>query len=158
MHTCGMKTRFTPLLELAVTEFFNEIGQNNIIPQTSTGYNNPVGIFILIGFTGQFKGFLTFTSCRQTAENLSRQLHEQTEMPFTPSQAVIKSTMGEIVNILAGKLLAHLEKQNIVCNITPPTIFLGTNLENDYADLQTCASINITGTFGKFKLDFVLKT
>lgn len=153
-----MHTLLEPLLENAVTEFFTEIGETSIIPQATALSDTPVDLFILIGFTGQFKGFLTFTTSRHTAENLSRQLHEHMEMPFTPSPTSVKSAMGELVNMLAGKLITRLDEQNISCNITPPTIFLGTDLKNDYADLETCSSMDITGKFGRFRLDFALKT
>ncbi len=141
----------------SVKELLVELGEDGFACAASTTQNEDNDVIIIIGLTGDYKGFLSFAANRQSAEDLSRRLSERVGLSFRADTQTIKAAMGEFLNMISGKLVNSLAELNISCNITPPTFFFGNGLRNDYSDTSSAASLLFSGQFGTFTLDFNLK-
>ncbi len=79
---------------------------------------------ISVGITGDLKGSLFFSLSEKLTLNL---VQEMSGMEINTIDNFASSAMSELANIICGNTITELNKQNYICNITPPRIINGSN-------------------------------
>lgn len=86
--------------------------------------NNTV---IFIGLTGQIHGSVTFSLKNELACKLASSM--MGGMPVPELDDMGKSAISELCNMILGNTASVFYKNDIAIDITPPTIFTGSNIE-----------------------------
>lgn len=106
-----------------------------------------------IGVTGDLEGFVYFTMDEETALNV---VEKMSGMPVEEVNDMAKSAVGELANIITGNAATNLSNVGYQCDITPPSIAVGDNLEisTDYGDFLV---IPLHSELGDIKINVSLK-
>ncbi len=81
-------------------------------------------IGIAIGVTGDLGGEIVYCFPCNTALEMVRIM---SGMDFDAVDDFVTSAIGEIANIISGKALALLSRNNVVCDILPPKVLVLDN-------------------------------
>ncbi len=82
---------------------------------------------VVCGVTGQVQGQVIYGMSLQTAEGVaSAMLGGQ---PVHGLDALASSALGELGNMISGHAMQHLSEAGWVCDITPPTIIQGGDVQ-----------------------------
>ncbi len=150
-YTDFMKKHDLELFLQATSNVFNEIGFQ-IILEGFTEHVPSTELVANIGITGDIKGFLILKSDLASAQNfitgmlLNLNMHTD-EKEFGQFH---KEAMGEVLNQISGRSTMLLEKRGIQCDITPPTLIIGKNINSNPPDSQYSLNRYISGDFGLF--------
>ena len=111
----------------------------NIVHQT-TGFSPKLGnifvkeepytkenLVVLIGLTGQIMGIAVITFNRFTALRIASSM--MMGMPVEELDEIAKSAIGELCNMILGNTATIFSQKGIEIDITPPTIFIGDNIQ-----------------------------
>ena len=79
-----------------------------------------------IGVTGDLEGFVYFSMTEDTALNI---VEKMSGMEIEEFNDLASSAIGELANIITGNSITNLNEQGFECNITPPSITVGDNLQ-----------------------------
>ena len=79
-----------------------------------------------IGVTGDLKGFVYFSMTEDTALQIVKKM---SGMEIEEFGDLASSAIGELANIITGNSITNLNEQGFQCNITPPSITVGDNLQ-----------------------------
>ena len=106
-----------------------------------------------IGVTGELEGFVYFTMNEETALNV---VEKMSGMPVDEFNDMAKSAVGELANIITGNAATNLSNVGYQCDITPPSIAVGDNLEitTEYGDFLV---IPLHSELGDIKINVSLK-
>lgn len=83
------------------------------------------GIAILLGVTGEINGKIIFDMSHATGFRLAERFNQEY---INEINDLFISTMKEFGNVICGNAMIELEKININCDITTPTIILGEHM------------------------------
>jgi chemotaxis protein CheX len=97
-------------------------GQIGIQPTCSTISD----INVVLGLTGDVTGNVVFGMCQQTALRISSKMTFQELKVLDP---LAKSAIAELCNMVSGNALQELADQGFICDITPPSLIKGSNVE-----------------------------
>ncbi len=147
-----MKEQGLELFIEATRAIFNEIGFEVSISTPDSNTDFITEIIANIGITGDIKGFLILKSDLSSAgafiaKMLSNLGMETEEKEFGQFH---KEAMGEVLNQISGRSTMLLEQQNTHCDITPPTLIIGKNIDSNPAMAEYTLSRHLTGDFGVF--------
>ncbi len=111
----------------------------NIVHQT-TGFSPRLGnifvkeepytkenLVILIGLTGQIMGSAVITFNKATALKIAAAM--MMGMDVRELDEIAKSAIGELCNMILGNTATIFSQKGINIDITPPTIFVGDNIQ-----------------------------
>lgn len=84
------------------------------------------GVVVIIGLTGEIEGRVMYDMDKQTALNIANIMNS---MEFDSLDELAKSTIGELGNIITGRAVSMLNDRGFRFNITPPTLFVGNQME-----------------------------
>jgi chemotaxis protein CheX len=79
-----------------------------------------------IGVTGDLEGFVYFSMNEETALAI---VEKMSGMEIEDFGDLASSAIGELANIITGNSITNLNEQGFECNITPPSITVGDNLQ-----------------------------
>ena len=79
-----------------------------------------------IGVTGELEGFIYFSMDEATAREVAG---EMAGMELEDFNEMARSAVGELANIIIGQATTNLSDQGHQCDITPPSITTGNNLD-----------------------------
>lgn len=79
-----------------------------------------------IGVTGDLQGFIYFSL---TEEMALQMISNMTGMEITEFDSFASSGIGELANIITGNSITNLSKMGYQCDITPPSIAIGENMQ-----------------------------
>jgi len=83
------------------------------------------GVAMVIGVTGQVNGRIVFDMTEDVAVKLASAMNGEN---FTALDKMVMSTMGELANMITGRAVTRLEKENLAFHFTPPTMITGKDL------------------------------
>ncbi|MGL4394784.1 MAG: chemotaxis protein CheX [Brevinema sp.] len=83
---------------------------------------NMYDLSIIIGVTGGVAGRIIFGMEEATALKLSEKLNEDT---FDKLDDLVCSTVSEISNMITGRAVTKLAKENLAFNFSAPTLIIG---------------------------------
>jgi len=109
---------------------------------------------VLIGITGDLQGGIMFSFPLDMALEMIKIM---SGMDLNIIDSFASSALGEIGNIISGNALMELSKNNYVCNIIPPQIFVGEHRSLSLAN-QKALLLTLTTPIGDFDLSIFLKT
>jgi len=96
---------------------------------------------VVIGVTGDLKGSIFFSFPKDMALEMVKIM---SGMELDEIDSFVSSALGEIANIIGGNALTLLSKNNIVCDLVPPQIYVGEyksfSMANDKALLLTLST------------------
>lgn len=108
---------------------------------------------VSLGVTGDLKGTVLFGFPKDMALEMIKIM---SGMEMDKIDSFASSALGEIGNIIGGNALTNLSKENYICDIVPPQIFVGEyksfSLANDKALL-----LSLETPIGEFDISMVLK-
>jgi len=77
-----------------------------------------------IGVTGALRGTLLYSFPKTMALEMVRIM---SGMEMNKLDAFVTSALSEVANIISGNALAYLAQNSLVCDISPPQVFVGEN-------------------------------
>jgi len=79
-----------------------------------------------IGVTGDLKGFIYYSMSEDTALEV---FSKMSGMSMDEFDELVSSAIGELANIVTGNSLTKLSELDYQCDITPPSITYGDNVQ-----------------------------
>lgn len=142
------------LFQKAFEEVLHEIGFSSLSYDPAPDLNIPSEVVASIGITGDIQGFLLLRSDVKSlvafiGKVLVNMGMEVEESGFGNFQ---REAFGEILNQLSGRAMMLLSASGYDCDITPPTMLVGSNISYDIRALDTFLNQNISGTFGSINI------
>ena len=142
---------FTPFMQAGtrvVTELFGgEVTQGDQINRPAIFTTQPVSI--VVGVSGQVQGYVVYGMSRETALEIVSVL--MGTPPDHPFDEMAISALCELGNIITGNATAFLAEKHTTCDLTPPAMIRGAQVEIAtsvpaiVASLYTrCGQIDIT--------------
>ena len=124
-----------PFLEGAITFFKQELsveisrGRPWIKECRSTSQE----ISVLVGVTGEAKGFVLYSMNERTAKNIASAMLGS---PVPLYDQLAESALGEMGNIITGQAASRLEHLGYVCKLSPPALITGEGTVVSTLDLS----------------------
>jgi chemotaxis protein CheX len=81
---------------------------------------------VAVGVTGDINGHIIFGMSLQTADRIATAM---IGVPIRTFDKLAASAIAELGNMVGGNGLLHLSESGYVCDITPPTVIRGQNVE-----------------------------
>jgi chemotaxis protein CheX len=81
---------------------------------------------IICGVLGAVQGQVIYGMSLTTADRIASLMLGQ---PIESFDALAASALGELGNMISGNAMQHFSEAQLVCDITPPTIMRGTNVQ-----------------------------
>jgi len=81
---------------------------------------------VVCGVTGQVQGQVIYGMSLTTADKIASTMLGQTIKTF---DALAASAIGELGNMISGNAMQFLSEAGWICDITPPTIMRGKNVQ-----------------------------
>ncbi|MGI4788840.1 MAG: chemotaxis protein CheX [Janthinobacterium lividum] len=81
---------------------------------------------VVCGVTGEVQGQVIYGMSLPTADKIASSMLGQTIKTFDQLAA---SAIGEMGNMISGNAMQHLSEAGWICDITPPTIMRGSNVQ-----------------------------
>jgi chemotaxis protein CheX len=138
----------------AAEEIFKEIGFTGLIIQDGSRNEEKYDLIANIGITGDISGFLLIRSDLGSSMNFINKMLSNMGMEAEESDfgKFHKEAFGEILNQISGRSTMLLEASGINCEITPPTILMGTKISMGTYVPAEIVHKTISGGFGSFDL------
>lgn len=138
----------------AAEEIFKEMGFTGLIIQKGSRNEEKYDLIANIGITGDISGFLLIRSDLESSMNFINKMLSNMGMEAEESDfgKFHKEAFGEILNQISGRSTMLLEASGINCEITPPTILMGTNISMDTYVPAEIVHKTVSGGFGSFDL------
>lgn len=131
---------------------FFEVAQINLNVIGTSLKNTPIltrNVVIMIGITGQLKGFININLDEEFAKKIASNM--MCGMPVTELDEMSKSAVSELCNMLMGRVCTSFSEQGIVLDITPPNILTGENMQ---LSVTTVPVISIKFGYEEYEMDF----
>ncbi len=81
-------------------------------------------LFIMLGITGEITGQVCMVMGNETAMDVASRM--MMGMPITELDDMAKSALSELGNMMMGNAATLLSNNNILIDITPPTLLVGS--------------------------------
>ena len=149
-----MDTDFLSVFEEATQQILSEIGFSDLDSIEPPKPHAPQDIVATVGLTGGLQGYLLLVTSKECGhafvqkmfENLDIKVDEQGFGQFH------QEALAEIVNQITGRSTTLLEQKGFNCDITPPTIMVGSQLSFNLSRLSESFHRLINGEFGSITL------
>ncbi len=138
----------------AAEEIFREIGFSELTVSDISTDDDKYELIANIGITGDISGFLLIRSDLGSSMNFINKMLSNMGMDSAEStfDQFHKEAFGEILNQISGRTAMLLESVGVNCNITPPTILMGSNITMGSYIASEVVHKKIDGKFGSFDL------
>lgn len=120
---------------------------------TQTNYKNEVFI-VMLGITGQLHGQIILAMETPIAKDLASRM--MMGMPVDELDDMARSALGELMNMMMGNAMTVFSEMGILLDITPPTIFLSSDLSLNVGDSKMIG-IPLSFPSGKIELNVAIK-
>ncbi len=108
-------------------------------------------VIIVVGLTGRIRGQAIFSMSRKLGLKIASCM--MMGMPVTEFDEISKSAISEMANMIMGNAATILYNRGINIDITPPSLFLGENLEITSGKMKTICVPLIVGENEIVELD-----
>ncbi len=136
-----IKESFEHILEVMFSE--KDAGNKiNTLPGLPQGEKREIAILIQLtdGVEGKIILTCSLTTANKIAKALYPDFYEETE-DIDDQKQVFKDSLGELMNILAGKIAYHFQRKFGTTRITTPTIISGNKLKITVYDNNAINSV-----------------
>lgn len=89
----------------------------------------------VLGIVGEVKGQVVYSMSQATAKNIASQM--MGGLPVEEFDEMAKSAIAELGNMITGNASTLLEQQGTRCNISPPTLITGQEMQISAIKIQT---------------------
>lgn len=79
---------------------------------------------VVIGVTGALRGSLLYSFPREMALEM---VYIMSGMRMNELDVFVSSALGEVANIISGNALTYLSQNDLICDIAPPQLIIGTS-------------------------------
>lgn len=107
---------------------------------------------VIIGITGDIKGSIVYSFSEKMALDV---VEAMSGMKMEKLDKFVTSAMGELGNIISGKATTGLATQNLNCDIVPPQIVTGKEI-NISSDADKILMIKFNTELGDFDVSFAM--
>ncbi|MGM0549007.1 MAG: chemotaxis protein CheX [Bacillota bacterium] len=108
---------------------------------------------VIIGMTGDIKGSIVYSFSQAMALKV---VEAMSGMEMKELDKFVTSAMGELGNIISGQATTGLANQDLNCDIAPPQIVTGTNI-NISSEADKVLKVNFVTDLGEFDVGFSVK-
>jgi chemotaxis protein CheX len=108
-------------------------------------------VSIAVGITGQLSGLVIYGMSQVTATKIASAIIGNQHVSF---DAMAASAIGEMGNIISGNATMLMSKSGLHCNITPPSVIRGINVE--IATAMPALVIPLYSKCGKIEVNVAL--
>ena len=108
---------------------------------------------VIIGMTGDIKGSIVYSFSKDMALKV---VEAMSGMEMHELDKFVTSAMGELGNIISGKATTGLAEQDLSCDIAPPQIVTGKNI-NISSEADKVLMVNFITEMGEFDVGFSIK-
>ncbi|HOV63718.1 MAG TPA: chemotaxis protein CheX [Spirochaetia bacterium] len=145
-----MDNSIMSLFVTAAKDVFSEIGFLDLSVTDSTFAAEHAEIVSSLGIVGDLQGYFVLRGDRESVYNFVSKILSNMGMDSEGEEfgQFHKEAVGEIVNQVSGRAVMMLAEQGYDCNITPPTILMGNNIQIDMKTLETHVTRDIRGPYG----------
>ncbi len=149
-----MKTDTLKLFEEATQQVFTEIGFTELVSNEPSSIDTPPEIVATVGLTGALQGYLSLSTSTKCGQAFVHRMFQNLEIEVDEKDfgQFHQEALAEIVNQITGRSTTLLEQDNLSCDITPPTIVVGTDLFFNLSQLSYSFIRIISGEFGSMTL------
>ena len=89
---------------------------------------------VAVGVTGDLLGQVVFCMTEETAKKLASNM--LIGLPIVALDELAKSAISEFSNMVTGNAVGELGSRDLICCVTPPTIFMGKDVTVSAIDLD----------------------
>ncbi len=108
---------------------------------------------VIIGMTGDIKGSIVYSFSKDMALEV---VETMSGMKMEELDKFVTSAMGELGNIISGKATTGLAEQDLSCDIVPPQIVTGKDI-NISSESKQVLMVNFNTDLGDFDVSFAIK-
>lgn len=108
---------------------------------------------VIIGMTGDIKGSIVYSFSEEMALKV---VEAMSGMEMDTLDKFVTSAMGELGNIISGKATVGLSEQDLECDIVPPQIVTGKEI-NITSEADSVLMVNFNTDLGDFDVSFAIK-
>jgi len=108
----------------------------------------------IIGISGSINGNIALSMPYDTAKKIASAMMMGMEVAEIDEISV--SALGELTNMICGQAAIEFSMQNLVAEITPPTIIHGDNMKAIISQVETTA-VELSSSLGDIELNIGLE-
>ncbi len=112
-----------------------------------------LGVAVLIGLTGSVRGRVLLDMDMETALKISSKMNNEKISNF---DNLSKATISELANMIGGRAITSLHNEGFSFQVSPPSIFTGTNMEITSHSLEAFI-VPLSTPFGKIEVNVAVK-
>lgn len=128
---------------------------NNVMPQLGLGevvkkglslkgrYIESPGVVIIIGLIGDIKGNIIYGMTEESAKKIASTM--MMGMPVEELDELAQSALSELSNMLTANAATNFSEQNIVMDISTPTLVYGEFTTNAGSEKVICIQVEVGG-------------
>jgi chemotaxis protein CheX len=117
-------------------------------PRNTTSHQ----VNVVCGVTGHLHGQIMLGMCQTTANRIASQMAGK---PLKVFDSFVASAIAELCNMISGNALMGLSEAGFICDITPPTIIRGANVEITTLNIAAI-TIHLGTTYGELAVTVCL--
>ncbi|MBI9102792.1 MAG: chemotaxis protein CheX [Spirochaetales bacterium] len=141
-----MNSFIETILKKSIIEISAETGLGKTEVITATEAFSPE-ILVSIGITGMFQGYFMIQGTETNVFGLMKKMiiASGLTLEIADKKEIFTEAFKEFANQMSGRLIMKLSEDDINCNITPPTIISGDNINMELSGLPIY--INLKAVF-----------
>ncbi|MCX7747658.1 MAG: chemotaxis protein CheX [Clostridia bacterium] len=144
---------FLEAVKIILGEFgIQDIRRGNIVKKESMHVD--MDITSVIGLIGDVRGNIAYSLSQETAKAITSAM--MMGMPVTQMDALARSAIGELTNMITGRALGILNSTNLFIDITPPSIIFGNDIYFIISSVQTI-TVDMLTPMGKIEINIGLE-
>jgi len=101
------------------------------------------GVIIIVGIVGDIKGNVIYGITIDDAKKIASAM--MMGMPVNEFDELAQSAISELTNMLTANVATNFSNDNIIINISTPTLIHGKFTANAIADKVVCVEMNVNG-------------
>ena len=112
-----------------------------------------LGVAVLIGLTGSVRGRVLIDMSLDTALKITSIMNGEEVKVFDD---LAKATVTELANMIGGRAITELHSEGFSFQVSPPTIFTGSDMEVSSPHLEAFI-VPLNTAFGKIEVNVAVK-
>jgi chemotaxis protein CheX len=112
-----------------------------------------LGVTAIVGLTGDVEGRVLIDMSEDTAKKIASAMNNEA---LANLNELAKATITELANMIVANAVTKLSELGFKFDLTPPTIFTGTNMEITNFDVEALI-VPIILTEGKIEINVALR-
>jgi chemotaxis protein CheX len=101
------------------------------------------GVVIIVGIVGDIKGNVIYGITIDDAKKIASAM--MMGMPVNEFDELAQSAISELTNMLTANVATNFSNDNVIINISTPTLIHGKFTANAIADKVVCVEMNVNG-------------